>query len=113
MQIAVDDFGMGYSSLSYLSRLPIDCLKIDRAFVSQVHRHRQDAAIAQTVISLAHSLGVRVIAEGIETVEQLEFLRMHHCDQAQGYLFSPAVHPEAMAQLLVAGSIQPPAAKFN
>src|SRR6266513_6218818 len=97
----------------YLSRLPIDCLKIDRTFVIQAHRHGQDAAIAQTVISLAHSLGVRVIAEGVEPVEQLEFLRMHRCDQAQGYLFSPAVDPEAMAQLLAAGSIQPSNAKFN
>jgi len=113
VQIAVDDFGMGYSSLSYLSRLPIDCLKIDRTFVSQAHRHGQDAAITQAVISLAHLLGVRVIAEGVETVEQLEFLRMHRCDQAQGYFFSPAVHPGAMAQLLAAGSIRPPAGKFN
>ena len=107
VQIAVDDFGTGYSSLSYLSRLPIDCLKIDRSFVSRVHEKGHDAAITQAVISLAHSLAVRVIAEGIETVDQLEFLRMHRCDQGQGYLFSPAVDPEAMAKLLAAGTLEP------
>ena len=100
VQIAVDDFGTGYSSLSYLSQLPIDCLKIDRSFVNRVTERGHDAAIAQAVISLGHSLGMRVVAEGIETVEQLGFLRTHECDEGQGYLLSRPVHPDAIARLV-------------
>jgi len=101
VQIAVDDFGTGYSSLSYLSGLPIDCLKIDRSFVVQTTDGGRDAAIAQAIISLGHSLRLRVLAEGVETPEQLEFLRRHGCNEYQGYLFSRPCAAEAVTGLLV------------
>ena len=88
VKVSIDDFGTGYSSLAYLRRFPIDKLKIDIAFIREVTTNPQDAAIAKTIIELAHSLNLQVIAEGVETPDQLDFLTKNGCDQVQGYLFS-------------------------
>jgi len=101
IRLAIDDFGTGYSSLSYLKRFPIAALKIDRTFVSDVTTNPGDAAITLAIVNLAHSLGMKVVAEGVETAEQLDFLKTNGCDEVQGYLFSPAV-PAAQARLLLA-----------
>jgi diguanylate cyclase (GGDEF)-like protein/PAS domain S-box-containing protein len=87
LAIGVDDFGTGYSSLSYITRFPIDTLKIDRSFVSRLPDSAGDAAVAQTIIALAHSLRIKVVAEGVETEQQLEFLRARQCDMGQGFRF--------------------------
>jgi len=98
--IALDDFGTGYSSLSYLKRFPIDRVKIDRSFVSQVTSNSDDRAITNAIIAMAHSLRLRVVAEGVETREQADFLRARNCDELQGYLFSRPVPASDFTHLL-------------
>ena len=100
VHISIDDFGTGYSSLNYLTRLPLDTLKIDRTFVKNVTTNEHDAAIASAITALAQSLNLRVIAEGVETQEQLAFLRRQGCNALQGFFFSPAISAEAFEQLL-------------
>ena len=97
VQISIDDFGAGYSSLSHLKRFPLDKLKIDRSFIRDVIHSSEDASIVRAVISLAHSLKLKVIAEGVESSEQLEFLRELGCDRYQGYYFSPPMSSEELA----------------
>ena len=101
VKISIDDFGTGYSSLAYLRRFPIDTLKIDIAFIREVTSNPQDAAITRTIIELAHSLNLRVVAEGVETQAQLAFLKEAGCDQIQGYLFSRPLPVETLERLLL------------
>jgi EAL domain-containing protein (putative c-di-GMP-specific phosphodiesterase class I) len=104
--VAIDNFGTGYSSISYLRRFPIDKLKIDRSFIRELAGNTEDPSNVRAIVSLAHSLKLKVVAEGVETPEQLDQLRHLGCDQYQGFIMSPAVLPgdiEALVKTLSSG----------
>jgi EAL domain-containing protein (putative c-di-GMP-specific phosphodiesterase class I) len=113
VQIAIDDFGTGYSSLSYLRKFPIDALKIDQSFVRQIASVPSETTIVAAIIAMGRSLNLRVVAEGVETVEELAFLQAHQCEEAQGYYFSQPVPSEEFAALLQTGIPEVPFAVRN
>ena len=102
VELAIDDFGTGFSSMNYLKKFPVDRLKIDQTFIRDVLTSEEDAGITKAIIQLGHSLNLEVIAEGVETAQQLEFLREWGCDEAQGYHFSRPIPPDELAVLLEA-----------
>ncbi|OYQ65294.1 GGDEF domain-containing response regulator [Pseudanabaena sp. SR411] len=103
VKVAIDDFGTGYSSLSYLKHFPVNTLKIDRCFIQDITTDRHDATISLAIIDLAHSLSLQVIAEGVETAEQIQFLKENSCDQVQGYFFSPPLPAPEFEKMLIDG----------
>jgi EAL domain-containing protein (putative c-di-GMP-specific phosphodiesterase class I) len=107
IELLIDDFGTGFSSLSRLTRFPLHKLKIDRSFVTNIPDNGHDSTVASTIVAMAHSLGLGVIAEGVETEAQAEFLRFIGCEEMQGYLFSKPVGASAFEQLLRDGKHMP------
>ncbi len=100
VELAIDDFGTGFSSMSYLKKFPVDRLKIDQSFMRGIENNVEDRSITKAIIKLGHSLGLKVIAEGVETEEQMEFLRIRHCQEAQGYLISRPIEAEELAEFI-------------
>ena len=107
IKLSIDDFGTGYSSLSYLKKFPIHILKIDRAFINECATNSDDAAICKAIITLAKSLGLQVVAEGVETKEQLLFLNEQGCDFYQGYYYSRPLNSDQIPSILGQGDIHP------
>jgi EAL domain-containing protein (putative c-di-GMP-specific phosphodiesterase class I) len=110
VKLSIDDFGTGYSSLAYLKRFPVDTLKIDQSFVRDIAASHDDAAMVGAIISLAHDLRMQVIAEGVETEEQLDYLRLRGCDEIQGHYFSRALPSTEIERILREGRVLEPAA---
>jgi diguanylate cyclase (GGDEF)-like protein/PAS domain S-box-containing protein len=111
--LAIDDFGTGYSSLAYLKEFPIDKLKIDRSFIKDINRSKDDAAITTAVIAMAHKLGLSVLAEGVENTSQLQFLNEHHCDSIQGYYYSRPIPADQFIDLLTGDRDTPDLLQIN
>jgi EAL domain-containing protein (putative c-di-GMP-specific phosphodiesterase class I) len=109
VRLAIDDFGTGYSSLAYLKRFPIDCVKIDRSFIRDLPEDRDDASITRSIIAMAHNMKLDVVAEGVETPEQLAFLHAYGCDEIQGFLFSEPLAADAFERYLGAPAKNAPA----
>jgi EAL domain-containing protein (putative c-di-GMP-specific phosphodiesterase class I) len=107
MHISLDDFGTGFSSLGYIKNLPIDTIKIDRSFISNIRNSHDDTVIVTSTITLAHNLGMRVVAEGVETSEQLVYLRASGCDEIQGYYFSRPLPDVEIRKLLIQERLTP------
>jgi len=101
IKLSLDDFGTGYSSLSYLKRFPIDTLKIDQAFIRDIKIDQDASSLVKAIIAMAHSMGMNVVAEGVEHQEQLEFLAANDCDIIQGFYFSKPVPPEELENMLI------------
>ncbi len=100
VKVSLDDFGTGYSSLNYLTKMPIDTLKIDKSFIDNICISEKDSCIAEAIIQLAHSLDIKVVAEGVESEDQLALLRTRHCDIVQGYIYSPPLHPARLLEMV-------------
>ena len=111
IRLAIDDFGTGYSSLAKLKHFPIDTLKIDRSFIRNIPKDAEDKAITEAIIAMGKTLSLTVVAEGVETEEQMNFLKEHSCDEMQGFYFSKPIEPEQFADLLRKHVPSPPERK--